>query len=82
MKTFGIISILSLVANVAAGVVPLNWKCDGKAIAAPGVKRDDAAEDGIIYPPWKRDDANEDGIIYPLWKRDDAEEDGIIYPPW
>ncbi|KAL2843710.1 hypothetical protein BJY01DRAFT_248485 [Aspergillus pseudoustus] len=82
MKVVAIISFMALAANVAGGVVPLHPRREDKPITATGIKRDDADEDGIIYPPWKRDDADEDGIIYPPWKRDDADEDGVEYPPW
>ncbi|KAL4774164.1 hypothetical protein BDW60DRAFT_205342 [Aspergillus nidulans var. acristatus] len=76
MKVLGITTtFMALVASIAAGVVPSDWKRDGKAIAASGFKRDDVNEDGVAYPGWKRDEAGEDGVAYPGWKRDDAEEE-------
>ncbi|KAL4743651.1 hypothetical protein BDV11DRAFT_93088 [Aspergillus similis] len=74
MKVLGITAFMALVASIAAGIVPSDWKRDGRSIAAPGFKRDDTNEDGVAYPGWKRDETGEDGVAYPGWKRDDAEE--------
>ncbi|KAL3434603.1 hypothetical protein BDV09DRAFT_169421 [Aspergillus tetrazonus] len=82
MKVLGITTFMVLVASIAAGVVPSDWKRDSRAIAASGFKRDDVNEDGVAYPGWKRDEAGEDGVAYPGWKRDDAEEDAVAYPGW